>query len=107
MIALIGTFKGESKAEACHLIPIVAVTKPGLKPKLWVERAVKAYTQLDIMHGWMFRDARGAPSWQKEYKPTLFALIEEVIKNESLLDIFLPRDPDVTAEYETGHYGTQ
>jgi hypothetical protein len=34
MIALRGRVKGEQKAEACHLVPIVAVTN-----KLWVERA--------------------------------------------------------------------
>jgi hypothetical protein len=105
MIALRGRVKGERKAEACHLIPIVAVTKSGLQPKLWVERAVEAYARLGITHGWMFRDGRGAPSRQKEYEPMLFALIEEVVESEVLPDRVLPKNTDVPAEYGIGRSG--
>jgi hypothetical protein len=105
MIALRGRVKGERKAEACHLIPIVAVTKSGLKPKLWVERAVEAYGRLGISNGWMFRDARGAPDRQKNYEPMLFRLIEEVIENESLPERILPRNTDVAAEYGISRSG--
>jgi hypothetical protein len=54
MVALRGRVKGERKAEACHLVPIVAVTRSGLQPKLWVQRAVEAYRRMGITHGWMF-----------------------------------------------------
>jgi hypothetical protein len=102
MIALRGRVKGERKAEACHLVPIVAVTKSGLKPKLWVDRAVEACRRLGITSGWMFRDAKGAPSRQKEYEPLLFSLIQEVIVNESLPEHLLPKDTVVQTEYGIG-----
>jgi NAD/NADP transhydrogenase beta subunit len=51
MIALRGRVKGERKANACHLISIMAKTKLGLKPKLWLERAVEACCRLGITHG--------------------------------------------------------
>jgi hypothetical protein len=102
MIALRGRVKGERKAEACHLVPIVAVTKSGLKPKLWVERAVEAYRRMGITKGWMFRDSKGAPSRQKEYEPLLFTLIQEVLENESLPERILPRNTVVQTEYGIG-----
>jgi hypothetical protein len=102
MIALHGRVKGERKAEVCHLIPVAAVAKSGLKPKLWVKRAVAAYGRIGITDGWLFRDQRGAPSRQKEYEPRLFALIDEVIVNESLPERILPRSTDVAAEYGIG-----
>ena len=76
MTGLRGRVKGERKAEACHLIPIVvAVTKSGLKPRWWVQRAVEAYSRLGIMNGWMFRDAKRSPRKQKNYE-TLAALLD-------------------------------
>jgi len=102
MIALRGRVKGERKAEACHLIPIVAVTKSGLKPRLWVQRAVEAYARLGIVNGWMFRDANGAPSKQKTYEPLLFSLIQEVIDNGTLPERLLPRATVVQTEYGIG-----
>jgi hypothetical protein len=105
MIALRGRVKGERKAEACHLIPIVAETRSGLKPKLWVERAVEAYRRLGITHGWMFRDSKGAPGRQKDYEPELFNLIETVIENESLPERLLPKDTVVHVEYGSGRSG--
>jgi hypothetical protein len=105
MIALRGRVKGERKAEACHLIPVAAITKSGLKPKLWVQRAVAAYGRIGVTDGWLFRDQRGAPSRQKEYEPRLFALIDEVIENETLPERILPRSTDVAAEYGIGRSG--
>jgi hypothetical protein len=105
MITLRGRVKGEREAEACHLIPIVAITKSGLKPKLWVERAVEAYARLGINHGWLFCDARGAPSRQKEYEQMLFALIDEVIEMKTLPERILPSNMDVAAEYGIGRSG--
>ena len=102
MIALRGRVKGEHKAEACHLIPIVAVTKSGLKPRLWVARAVEAYARLGIDHGWMFRDSRGASAKQKKYEPMLFALIQEVINNETLPEHILTKSTEVATDYGIG-----
>jgi hypothetical protein len=93
MIALRGKVKGERKAEACHLVQIVAVTKSGLKPRLWVQRAVEAYHRMGITNGWMFRDSKGAPSRQKDYEQLLFALIQEVIENEPPPERLLPFFP--------------
>ena len=105
MIALRGRVKGERKSEACHLVPIVAETKSGLKPKLWVERAVEAYRRLGVTNGWMFRDAKGAPGRQKDYEPELFALIETVIDNDSLPERLLPKSTNVPMEYGSGRSG--
>jgi hypothetical protein len=102
MIALRGRVKGERKAEACHLVPITAVTKSGLKPRLWVERAVEACRRMRITTGWMFRDLKGAPSRQKEYEPLLFSLIQEVIVNETLPERLLPKATVVQTEYGIG-----
>jgi hypothetical protein len=102
MIALRGRVKGERKAEACHLVPIVAVTKSGLTPRLWVQRAVEAYRRVGITNGWMFRDSKGAPSRQKDYEQLLFALIQEVIENESLPERLLPKATVVQTEYGIG-----
>jgi hypothetical protein len=105
MIALRGRVKGEHKAEACHLIPIVAITKSGLKPRLWVQRAVEAYARVGITHGWMFRDSRGASCKQKEYEPMLFSMIQEVINNETLPEHILPKATDVAVDYGIGRSG--
>jgi hypothetical protein len=102
MLALRGRVKGEHKDEACHLIPVVAITKSGLRPRLWVRRVVEAYQRLGIRNGWLFRNAHGAPSRQKDYEPMLFSLIQEVIDNKSLPERLLPRDTDVPAEYGIG-----
>jgi hypothetical protein len=100
MITLRGRVKGEKKAEACHLVPLVAVTKSGLKTKLWIERVVEAYSRIGIFRGWLFRDARGAPNRQREYEHMLFALIEEGIEKQILPERILPRNSDVAAEYD-------
>jgi hypothetical protein len=105
MIALRGRVKGEHKAEACHLIPIAAVTKSGLKPRLWVARAVEAYARLGITHGWMFRDPRGAAAKQKKYEPMLFSMIQEVINKETLPEHILPKATDVAVDYGIGRSG--
>jgi hypothetical protein len=102
MIALRGRVKGERKAEACHLVPITAVTKSGLKPRLWVERAVEAHRRMRITTGWLFRDLKGAPSRQKEHEPLLFSLIREVIVNETLPERLLPKATVVQTECGIG-----
>jgi hypothetical protein len=102
MIAMRGRVKGEHKDEPCHLVPLIAVTTTGLKPKLWVRRAVEAYRRLGIFQGWMFRDARGAPSRQKEYEPMLFGLIQEIIASKVLPERILPKDTDVPTDYGIG-----
>ena len=102
MIALRGRVKGERKAEACRLVPIVAVTKSGLKPKSWVERAVAVYRRMGITNGWLFRYSKGAPSRPKDYEPLLFTLIQEVIVNESLPERLLPKATVVQTEYGIG-----
>jgi hypothetical protein len=58
-LALRVRVKGEALEEACHLVPIAAVTSSGLTPRLWVRRAVEAYANLDITNGWMFRNKKG------------------------------------------------
>jgi hypothetical protein len=58
-LALIGRVKGEALEEACHLVPIAAITASGLTPRLWVCREVEAYANLGITNGWMFRNKKG------------------------------------------------
>jgi hypothetical protein len=53
-LALRGRVKGEALEDACHLVPIAAITASGLTPRLWVRRAVQAYANLGIINGWMF-----------------------------------------------------
>jgi hypothetical protein len=106
MIALRGRVKGERKAEACHLVPLVAVTKSGLKPKLWIERVVEAYSLIGIFKGWLFRDARGAPNQQKQYyEHMLFASIVEDIEKQLRPETILPRNSDVAVDYGISRSG--
>jgi hypothetical protein len=105
VIALRGRAKGEHKAEACHLIPIAPVTKSGLKPRLWVARAVEACARLGITHGRMFRDPRGAAAKQKKCEPMLFSMIQEVINNESLPEHALPKATEVAVDHGIGRSG--
>jgi hypothetical protein len=55
-LALRGRVKGGSLEEACHLVPIAAVTVSGLTPRLWVHRAAETYANLGISNGWIFRN---------------------------------------------------
>lgn len=48
MIALRGRAKGERKAEACHLIPIVAVTRSGLKPSFGWKEPLKRVVEWEL-----------------------------------------------------------
>jgi hypothetical protein len=40
--------KGEALEEACHLVPIAAITASGLTPRLWVRKSVETYANLVI-----------------------------------------------------------
>jgi hypothetical protein len=68
-LALRGRVKGEALEEACHLVPIGAITASGLTPRLWVRRAVEAYANLGITNGWMFRNKKGEAERMGFYEP--------------------------------------
>jgi hypothetical protein len=77
-LALRGRVKGESLEEACHLVPISAVTASGLTPRLWVRREVEAYENLGTTNGWMFRNDKGEAERMGFYEPYMFKLIQRV-----------------------------
>jgi hypothetical protein len=58
-LALRRRVKGEALEEACHIVPIAAITVSGLTHRLWVRRAVEACANLGITNGWMFRNKKG------------------------------------------------
>jgi hypothetical protein len=58
-LALRGRLRSEALEEACHLVPIAAVTASGLTPRLWMRRTVDTYASLGITNGWMFHNQKG------------------------------------------------
>jgi hypothetical protein len=53
-LVLHGRVKGGHSEDVCHLIPIVATTETGMKPRLWVGRVIEAYRLKGIASGWVF-----------------------------------------------------
>jgi hypothetical protein len=76
-LALRGRVKGGLE-EACHLVPIAAVTASGLTPRLWVRRAMEAYANLGISNGWMFQNKKGEADRIVFYEPYMFELVQRV-----------------------------
>jgi hypothetical protein len=74
-LALRGRVNGEALEEACHLVPIAAVTAYGLTPRLWVHLLVEAYAHFGIMNGWMFQNKKGEAERMGFYEPYMFKLI--------------------------------
>jgi hypothetical protein len=77
-LAMKGRIKGEFQEEQCHLIPIVAVTRSGLRPRLWMIRVVEAYREMGKVQGWVYRDANGAPAKQGAFEAEFFEILREI-----------------------------
>jgi hypothetical protein len=77
-LALKGRIKGEQVEEQCHLIPVVAVTRSGLRPRTWMIRVVETYFTFHITSGWVYRDAKGAAARQGAFELELFEILREI-----------------------------
>jgi hypothetical protein len=104
-LALRGRVKGEALEEACHLVPISAITASGLTPRLWVRRAVEAYANLGINNGWMFRNKKGEAERMGFYEPYMFELIQRVQDAGVVAERCLPREEDITVSHGIARSG--
>jgi hypothetical protein len=98
-LALRGIVKGDALEEACHLVPIAAITASGLTPRLWVRRAVEDYANLGITNGWMFRNKEGEAERMGVYEPYMFELIQRVQDAGVVAERLLPREEDITESH--------
>lgn len=55
---LLGRFKGET-GERWHILPMVWVTRSGLKPGVWGDRLALSLRERNIERGFVFRNTRG------------------------------------------------
>jgi hypothetical protein len=99
LLAFRGRVKGEALEEACHLVPIAAVTASVLTPRLWDRRDVEAYANLGISNGWMFRNKKGEAERMGFYEPYMFELIQRVQDAGTVAERLLPRDDDITVSH--------
>ncbi len=76
IIALLGCFKSEI-GERYHLIPLVAVTKSGLKVRVWVGQLLHEYCLMGITHGPLFCNSAGSPLKASEMEEDFFAGLEK------------------------------
>ena len=76
-VALLGRFKGET-GEKYHLLPLAGTTNSGLKPRLWIGRALSELAKRGITRGPMFRTENGQPIRAGVMEPSLFLRLEQV-----------------------------
>jgi hypothetical protein len=57
-VPLVGRFKSE-KGEQCHIIPMAAETRSGLKPLLWINRLIEECEIQGRVKGWAFANEEG------------------------------------------------
>jgi hypothetical protein len=104
-LVLRGRVKGEALEEACHLVPIAAITASGLTPCMWVHRAVEAYANLIITKGWMFRNKKGEAKIMGLYEPYTFELIQRVQDAGVVAERLLPREENITVSHGIARSG--
>jgi hypothetical protein len=104
-LSLRGRVKGEALEEACHLVPIAAITASGLTPHLWVRKTVEDYANLGITNGWMFRNKKGEAERMGFYEPYTFELIQRVQDAGVVAERFLPREEDITVSHGIARSG--
>jgi hypothetical protein len=104
-LALRRRVKGEALEEACHLVPIAAITASGSTPRLWVRRAVKAYANLGITNGWLFRNNKGEAERMFFYAPYMFELIQRVQDAGVVDERLLPREEHITVSHGIARSG--
>jgi hypothetical protein len=104
-LALKGRFKGEHDG-ACHLISIVAKTRSGLRPRIWMMRVVETFAALGITQGWVYRDAKGAPARQGLFELEFFETLREIqVRRPSLLnaEIDIPDVYGISRSFRRGY----
>jgi hypothetical protein len=104
-LALRGRVKGEALEDACHLVPIAAITASGLIPRMWVRRSVEAYANMGITNGWMFRNKKGEAERMGFYEQYMFEMIQRVQDTGELAEILLPRKEDITGSHGIARSG--
>jgi hypothetical protein len=73
VVALLGRFKNEHGDSNYHLMPIVNVTRSGLEPRKWIERAVRSCEQMGYTRGFLFRDLETGGKMKANYfEPRFF-----------------------------------
>jgi hypothetical protein len=60
---------------------------------------VKAYENLGISNGWMFRNKKGEADRMGVYEPCMFELIQRVQDVGTVAERLLPRDEDITVSH--------
>ena len=94
-VALLGRFKGET-GENNHLLPLASETSSGLKPRLWIGRAISALARRGITRGPLFRTEKGQPIRAGAMEARFFQRLEYV--QETRPDL-ISQQVDVGEEY--------
>lgn len=95
IINLLGKFKSE-KLGRCHLLPLSAETATGLKPRVWVGRALEILKRMGHTHGPVFRLPDGSRARAGSYEERwMDRLLEIQHTKPQLIDASL----DVIEEY--------
>lgn len=95
IIPLLGRFKNEV-GESFHLMPVVAETPGGLKPRLWIGRAIQEYEKKGILSGHFFQNSRGERLRMSDLEPPFFDRLESV---HHLHPSLFSHDCNVSEEY--------
>lgn len=69
-VPLVGRFKAE-KGEQCHIIPMAAETRSGLKPLEWVNRLVQEREEQGLVKGWAFLGHKGEQAPMNYFAETI------------------------------------
>mmetsp|Transcript_15422 Transcript_15422/g.21974 ORF Transcript_15422/g.21974 Transcript_15422/m.21974 type:complete len:144 (+) Transcript_15422:4376-4807(+) len=77
-------------------MPIAGETRSGLKPRLWVGRAIAALADKGITRGPLFSTSSGQPIRAGAMEPKFFARLEEV---QAIRPDLIPEQVDVTDVY--------
>ena len=94
-VALLGRVKGET-GEKYHLMPLAGETKSGLKPRLWIGRAIAALAKEGITRGPLFRTKAGQPIRAGAMEMQFFTRLETV---QMLRPDLIPEQVDVCDVY--------
>lgn len=95
IVALIGRVKGETGLRY-HILPLVTVTRSGLKPRVWIGRLLDCYRSRNVEHGALFRGRDGLRIRQSEMNQFLHARLNQVQRSRPDL---IGRDVEVEEVY--------
>lgn len=77
VVALLGRFKNEV-GEKYHLKPFATVTRSGLKPRLWIGRALEESQLKGFLSGPLFRDTKGFPMRARDMEDGFLERLERI-----------------------------